>query len=763
LPAYLNNLGNGLRDRYARTGDLTDLQAGIENYQRAVQLTPAGSPDLPGYLNNLGTGLRDRYARTGDLTDLQAGIENYQRAVQLTPAGSPDLPRRLNNLGTGLRDRYARTGDLTDLQAGIENYQRAVQLTPAGSPDLPGYLNNLGNGFSNRYARTGDLTDLQAGIENFQQAAQRGLEVALEDGLTSARNWLRWAFGREAWEEVGTAYQFAYQASTRLFQTQLLRADQETWLKEFRGLAAHAAYAYAKQQRWEDAVVTLERGLAQLLSQALARDRANLEGLTQHGDTGKELYARYQQTTEALQLAQTKDNPSPDELRRGRAAVEQVIQEIQQVKGYETFLQAPTWTDIQAAATETRLVYIAVTKAGGIALIVGSQNITPSNLTTTITPVWLPDLTEEALQQQLWLDEVNRTADLQRGYLEAYFDSRQPKQDENEEENKAIEQRWHDSLEATTHWLWQTVIAPLIPHLPTDAKLTFLPMGRLAILPLHVAWTEDTTTPTGKRYALDNFQITYAPNARALTAARQVAQRLPQLDQLLAIEEPRPVRASPLPNAPFETATIQATFLHPTILKGEQATVAAVTAALPHCQVWHCSCHGFADTETPLNSSLVMANNEMLTLEKILQLRLPGLRLATLSACETGIPGQQLPEEIVNLPAGLLQAGAAGVLASLWSVQDLSTMMLMAYFYDQWRAKYPREPAEAFRRAQIWVRDTTNQEKGEYFQKELFATSTVKMAKPTAKQLAIAVVELQEKARSFAHPYYWGAFGWTGV
>ncbi len=777
LPSYLNNQGTGFQDRYARTGDLTDLQAGIEAYQRAVQLTPADAPDLPGYLNNLGGGLRDRYAHTGDLTDLtdlQAGIEASQRAVQLTPADAPDLPMFLNNLGNGFSNRYAYTGDLTDLQAGIEAYQRAVQLTPAGAPDLPMFLNDLGTGFQDRYARTGDLTDLQAGMEAFQRAAQRGLEVALEVSLTSARNWLYWAFGREAWEEVGTAYQFAYQASTSLVQTQLLRADQESWLKEFRGLAAHAAYAYAKRQQWEEAVVTLERGLAQLLGQTLARDRAELDNLT-HTMEGKLLYDRYQQTLQAWREAQMQNNPSPDELRSYRTAFEQVLEAIRQVPGYETFLQAPTWEDIQVAALETQLVYIAVTQAGGVALIVGGHSLDEDEklsflkkLSFFITPVWLPDLTEAALQQQLSAE--SESDDLPQGYLRAYLDRRYFQKDddaaETEKVQQALEQQWQASLAATTHWLWQTVIAPLIPHLPTHAKLTFLPLGRLALLPLHVAWTEDVTRPTGKLYALDHFQITYAPNARTLTAARQVAQRLTQLDQLLAIEEPWPVNASPLPNAPYETATVKATFSQTTILKHEQATVANVTAALPHCQVWHCSCHGFADMKTPLNSSLVMAHNERLTLAEILKLRLPGLRLATLSACETQIPGMALPEEIVNFPAGLLQAGAAGVLASLWSVNELSTMMLMAYFYDQWRTQYPNEPAEAFRQAQIWVRDTTNKEKVEYleqFDQEVFATSTVKMAQPTARKLTSAVLNLKETERSFAHPYYWGAFGWTGV
>ncbi|MEW5873064.1 MAG: tetratricopeptide repeat protein, partial [Chloroflexota bacterium] len=115
----------------------------------AVALTPPGSPDLPMYLNNLGNGLSDRYARTGELADLEQAIAHGQQAVALTPPGSPDLPMYLNNLGNGLRDRYARTGELADLEQAIAHWQQAVALTPPDSPALPSRLNNLGIAYIN--------------------------------------------------------------------------------------------------------------------------------------------------------------------------------------------------------------------------------------------------------------------------------------------------------------------------------------------------------------------------------------------------------------------------------------------------------------------------------------------------------------------------------------------------------------------------------------------------------------------------------------
>ena len=69
----------------------------------------------------------------------------------------------------------------------------------------------------------------------------------------------------------------------------------------------------------------------------------------------------------------------------------------------------------------------------------------------------------------------------------------------------------------------------------------------------------------------------------------------------------------------------------------------------------------------PLESGLLMADNEMLTLREIMALEAGKARLAFLSACDTGIPGVDMPDEVLSLPAGLTQAGVAGVVASLWS------------------------------------------------------------------------------------------------
>jgi CHAT domain-containing protein len=293
---------------------------------------------------------------------------------------------------------------------------------------------------------------------------------------------------------------------------------------------------------------------------------------------------------------------------------------------------------------------------------------------------------------------------------------------------------------------WRRQLKPLAGS--TDAlTVTLIPAGLLALLPLHAAWTEDPSA--GRRYFLDEFTVSYAPSTLALGHAQQRAAST-SAERLLAVEEPLAAGASPLPNVHVEVTAIAQLFDHPVILASENATREAVRAALPQADVVHFSCHGSNDWQSPLDSGLLMAddetgNNVMLTLRDLLDSGLAGGRLTTLSACETGIVGTELPDEVVALPSALLQAGYGGVVASLWSVSDISTGMLMERFYTGWR-KDKLSPAEALGAAQRWLRDTTNKEKAEYLERYSKELSGMRM-----------------DSRDFAHPFWWAAFYLTGV
>jgi CHAT domain-containing protein len=282
------------------------------------------------------------------------------------------------------------------------------------------------------------------------------------------------------------------------------------------------------------------------------------------------------------------------------------------------------------------------------------------------------------------------------------------------------EEKWFDAIESITGSLWKNVIGPVYGALkPLKPEQVFLiPTGLLSLIPLHAAWRDEG----GKReYLQDLLPVSYVPSARALVHARRTA-RAASAEKLLAIDEPKLLKPSPLPNSHAEVLAISSLFKNPKTLEHEKATRSAALQALPSAQVAHFSCHGGANWSDPEQSGLLMANNEILTIKDLFELHLYGARLATLSACETGVPGTKLPDEVVSLPSAFIRAGFAGAIGSLWTVSDESTAQLMTSFYQLWRVK-GMPPVQALAEAQKRLRDS----------------------------------------EKFQHPFYWAAFYLTGV
>jgi CHAT domain-containing protein len=76
------------------------------------------------------------------------------------------------------------------------------------------------------------------------------------------------------------------------------------------------------------------------------------------------------------------------------------------------------------------------------------------------------------------------------------------------------------------------------------------------------------------------------------------------------------------------------------------------------------------------------------------------LKLAVLSACETGLGLVGGGEGVFGLQRAFHLAGAHNVVASLWKVDDQATAALMALFYTRlWREG--KRPIAALREAQL--------------------------------------------------------------
>ncbi len=169
-------------------------------------------------------------------------------------------------------------------------------------------------------------------------------------------------------------------------------------------------------------------------------------------------------------------------------------------------------------------------------------------------------------------------------------------------------------------------------------------------------------------------------------------------------------------------------------------------------QVLHIATHANFVPGRPDASYIVLGTGEHWRIPEIDQLgeQLRNLHLVVLSACQTALGGKaEDGTEIAGLSAYFLAEGRAeSVIASLWSVSDNSTSLLMERFYEL-MASGELTKAEALREAQLSLLYDQN------VATRLEQTRRGFQFKPAESASETAPIS---ETTGLAHPYYWAPF-----
>lgn len=215
--------------------------------------------------------------------------------------------------------------------------------------------------------------------------------------------------------------------------------------------------------------------------------------------------------------------------------------------------------------------------------------------------------------------------------------------------------------------LYEKLLAPLEKFVG-ERDLVIVPVGATHYVPFHALFD-------GEQYLIETREIVHAPGATVWQFLASKRQKKSDNALLIGYADER----IPLVNREIES--LQKIFRNAESYTGERATVAAFMNNAVRFDVLHLACHGQFRPESPMFSSLHLADG-WLTVRDISSLKLKA-ELVTLSACETGLNKIFAGEEILGLARGFLSAGAKSLLLSLWTVSDEATTELMQTFYEQ--------------------------------------------------------------------------------
>lgn len=333
---------------------------------------------------------------------------------------------------------------------------------------------------------------------------------------------------------------------------------------------------------------------------------------------------------------------------------------------------------------------------------------------------------------------------------------------------------WLRAMDKTYQWLYKHLIAPLDSHLKSrDIRhLEIIPNRALNTIPFSALSYLKSGRP---RYLADDYTLGHAPSATLKDISRERLETSSLRHGLTAFSNP----TGDLPFTTWEADGIAALFsASAQVWDGPLATRENLLAAGIGA-IFHFSGHARYCWEDPLESRLQFAD-EAISLQDLFaeKIDLRGTSLAVLSACETNLTDpEDLSDECLGITGGFMFAGAPIVLSSLWTVDDISSALLMTCFYKQLAQR--RTPGRALKLAQAWLREVDRETVIQLLETRISQLE----AQPASGQnesdsdyplgwqianllrrrdLLLADARKGSGDKPFAHPYFWAGFTVSG-
>lgn len=277
-------------------------------------------------------------------------------------------------------------------------------------------------------------------------------------------------------------------------------------------------------------------------------------------------------------------------------------------------------------------------------------------------------------------------------------------------------------------WLFR----PLEPYLEAEQIDTLLLCTGPKLRSLPFAALHD-----GEKFVVEKYNLARIP---AFNLTDTSYQKQPQ-KQVLAMGASEFEKLPPLPGVATELDTIVPRLWSGKKILNQNFTVENLIQAhqLGNFDIVHIASHSEFKAGDP-EESYIQFSDRKLNLNQLadLNLDLPQVDLLVLSACQTAIGNEDAEFGFAGLA---MQAGVKSALASLWSIDDAGTVLLMSNFYEQLKSN-PLKSA-ALRQAQVNL-----------LSQEVFVEGDQVRGLDVDVQLPFAAPDQQ----NYSHPFYWAGF-----
>ncbi|KAG8791544.1 hypothetical protein FRC12_008873 [Ceratobasidium sp. 428] len=669
-PLFLTGLGNAYHDRFERLGTFSDIERAIACQTEAASLVRETDPREFMVLINLGNAYHARYNHTNHLGDVEAAIYNHSQALSCIPAQHPDQYALLSNLASSHEKRFMHLEKQSDLEKAISLGKEAVALIPLTHARRPLVLNELGDSYLVQYRRTGDSDVLMLSVDCFKRSAQ-SLSGTPSHKFRGARMW------------ATLSYEHGIPSAIVAFKQVMLLLPQAVWLgstvqnrfenaSSLGDLVMSAAAAAIGESRYDLALEWLEEGRS-IVWQQMLRLRTPLEELRSvHATLADQLErvgfllarnglaqpAEFSTVTSEISVEQ-----SAQEHRRLAEEWEQLIEKIRKVDGFQNFLRPRSKLELSQAARNHPVVVVNVhtSRCDALALLPNAS----------VIHIPLPSFSyEKALmvQEQIFRS-LSYTGVRSRNERRPTY----PTLDKSNDLFKdALAVLWCDVAKFVLSRLGYLQSNPLSP-LP---HITWCATGPLAFLPLHAAGCYDTTDARTFKFVISS----YTPTLGALLGERKATGHF---DGILGVGQSATANQSALPGTVTELDNLQrlAGSIQFTRLDEQHATPNNVPDNMGTHAWVHLACHATQDRTDPVKSAFCLHGGQ-LDLATIAQRPLKCATFAFLSACETALGDEKVPEEAVHLAAGMMFAGYSSVIATMWSIHDDDAPLITEKVYQ---------------------------------------------------------------------------------